>query len=471
GAATAAASRLPNALLAAAMLVGLALFLRRVHSARAAWLALFLGLTSAFVFGFGRAATTDMTLTAPLALALMALYLWLREDRPAWLNWAAAALAFATLAKGPVAVVLVALTLIGFCATQRQWQWLRKLWRPSAIAIYFAIAAPWFIAVQWANPQFVREFFLQQNLERFASNRFAHPQPLWYYLPVLLLAVFPWTGWLGLPLQQAIHRLRARGWRRAWDGRDAPLHFWLLLWMLAPVVFFSLSQSKLPGYILPAIPAAIALIAVAAAERWEKLPHWPLLISAVLAGLLPVGVRWAPWFLAPRGQRVPATMLLHDTGGLLLAALAVFLLLYLVHRRRPVVLIAATCLIVAAAVFELSHAPLGHAVDVSLSGQALGRQVEAQCSEGLPQTCGDVPLYIGNLNRALAYGAQFELRAELTPWPESTLPPRAMVVMDKSAVNAFLARYGAAFDMARLSRFDPPPPAAAPWVVVRLRRR
>ncbi|MGN6594050.1 MAG: glycosyltransferase family 39 protein, partial [Terriglobales bacterium] len=394
GAATAASSRLPNALLAAAMIVALALFLRRVHSARAAWLAVFIGLSSAFVFGFGRAATTDMTLTAPLALALMALYLWTTAGRAAWLRWAAVGLALATLAKGPVAVVLAGLTVAAFCATQRQWVWARKIWRPAAIAIYFVIAAPWFIAVQMANHQFLREFFLQQNLERFASNRFEHPQPLWYYLPVLLLAVFPWSGWLGLPLGQAARRLRARGWRRAWDGRDAPLHFWLLLWMLAPVVFFSISQSKLPGYILPAIPAAIALIAVSAAERWENLPRWPLLISAVLAGLLPVGVRWAPWLLAPRGARAPAVVLLQDSGGLLLTGLAVLLLVYLVMRRRPVVLVSATCLIVATAVYELSHPPLSHAVDVSLSGQVLGRQVEAQCSDGLPQACGKVPLYV-----------------------------------------------------------------------------
>ncbi|MGN6593232.1 MAG: hypothetical protein ACTHJX_10075, partial [Terriglobales bacterium] len=116
------------------------------------------------------------------------------------------------------------------------------------------------------------------------------------------------------------------------------------------------------------------------------------------------------------------------------------------------------------------HPPLSHAVDVSLSGQVLGRQVEAQCSDGLPQACGKVPLYVWNLNRALVYGAQIELRSELTPWPESAPPLQAMVVMDRTAVSGFVARYGAAFDMARLSRFEPPPPGAARWVVVRLRR-
>ncbi|HEY8056220.1 MAG TPA: glycosyltransferase family 39 protein [Terriglobales bacterium] len=472
GAATAASSRLPNAVLALAMIAALALFLRRVCSARAAWLALFLGLTSAFVLGFGRAATTDMTLTAPLAMAMMALYLWIAERRAAWLNGAAAALALATLAKGPVAVVLAALTLIGFAATQQRWPLLRDCLRPLPILIYFALAAPWFIAVQMANHQFVREFFLQHNLERFASNRFDHPQPFWYYLPVLLLALFPWTGWLGLPLRQACCRLRARGLRRGWDGRDAPLHFWLLTWLLAPLVFFSISQSKLPGYLLPAIPAAIALISVVAARQWSSLPRWPLVISAACTALLPAAVRAAPWFVAPRAQRMPWTVLAADPGLWMLTGITLLLLLLLVYRRRPAVLVVATCIIVAVAVYTLSHGPNARAIDVALSGEPLGSQLEAQCNSGLPASCGTVPLYVWRLNRSLLYGAQFELNHEVAPWPETgPLPTNAVVLMDRSATPDFVAEFGNRFELARMSRFQPAPIDNASWIAVRVRHR
>ncbi|MGH9481071.1 MAG: ArnT family glycosyltransferase, partial [Terriglobales bacterium] len=243
-----AAARLPNAALAAALSLALGLFLWRVHSARAGVLAAWLTLTAAMTIVLGRAATTDMTLAAPFALGMMALYLFLREQRSRWLMGAAAALALATLAKGPVAVVLAGLALIGFAATQRRWRlaWRRlgdgqsasrrplpgiaahppsdqrerpwqevashpALLRPWAVALYFLVASPWFVAVQWRNPEFFRVFFLQHNLERFASNRFEHPQPLWFFVPVLLLALFPWTGWLGLPLAAAARRLRRLG--------------------------------------------------------------------------------------------------------------------------------------------------------------------------------------------------------------------------------------------------------------------
>src|SRR6185312_15616784 len=208
-----------------------------------------LSLTTAFLFIFGRAATTDMTLSAPLAVGFMAAYLWWERERARYLFAAAVAVGFAALAKGPVAPVLLGLALLGFSATQRHLRRLLGYLHPLPIAVFFLVAAPWYIAVQIRNPTFFNTFFLQHNLERFATNRFEHPQPFWYYLPLLLLALFPWTGWLGLPLQSAVRRWRRLGWIRAWDGRDQPLKFFLGSWLAAPVIFFSLSHSKLPGYI------------------------------------------------------------------------------------------------------------------------------------------------------------------------------------------------------------------------------
>ncbi|MGH9518792.1 MAG: glycosyltransferase family 39 protein, partial [Terriglobales bacterium] len=229
----AAAARRPNAILAVILCAAMALFLRREHSARAGWLAGFMGLSSAFVIGLGRAATTDMTLTVPLTLALLAGYMWWQRRGAVTLAWAAVALAFAVLAKGPVAVALAALILIPFAATQRRLRDVWQLARPLPLALFFIIAAPWYIALELRQPEFFRVFFLQHNLERFATNKFEHPQAWWFYLPVLLLAVFPWTGWLLLPLQSAARRLRHRGWGGFRDGRDAALKFYLGLWVLA----------------------------------------------------------------------------------------------------------------------------------------------------------------------------------------------------------------------------------------------
>jgi len=468
-----AAARLPNALWAVGLSAALWAFLRRVHSPRAGVLAAFLSLSTAFLFIFGRAASTDMAISAPLALALMAAYLWLDGRRLGWLCAAAVGLGLAVLAKGPVAGVLAALTLAGFAFSQRRWRLFPALLRPLPLALFALTAAPWYLAAEWKNPQFFHVFFWEHNLQRFATNRFEHPQPFWFYLPVLALALAPWSGWLGLPLAAAARRLRRRGWRGFWRGGDQPLKFYLGWWVAAPVVFFSLSHSKLPGYILPAVPAAVALIAVYAAERWEKLPRWPLALSAALAGLLPAALYAAPWWLAPRALRPPAAALAHDPMLLLLAGGTTLLLLLLAARRRGAALLAATCALVAAVVVGLTHAPLNRSLDVALGGRPLARQLEAQCYQGLPRACGDVPLYAWNLNRDRRYGAQFYLHAPLAEWPPDQpaagAPANAVVLLDRSALPAFIARYGGARRLARMSRFDPAGSALpAPWLAVRV---
>ena len=466
---TTAAARLPSALWAVALSAALWAFLRRTHSPRAGVLAAFLSLSTAFLFIFGRAASTDMALSAPLALGMLGLYLWLSEQRLVWLAGAAAALGLATLAKGPVAGVLAALALAGFAASQRRWRLFPALLRPLPVALFALVAAPWYLAAEWKNPQFFRVFFWEHNLQRFATNRFEHPQPFWFYLPVLLLALAPWSGWLGLPLAAAVARLRRLGWAHFWRGEDEPLKFFLGWWAAAPVLFFSLSHSKLPGYILPSIPAAVALIAVYAAERWERLPRWPLALSAMLAGLLPAALYTAPWWLAPHAQRPPAATLAHDPTVLLLAGGTSLLLLLLAARRRGAALVAATCALVAAAVLGLTRPPLSRTMDVALGGRPLARQLQAQCYEGLPRACGSVPLYTWNLNRDRLYGAQFYLHAELADWPVDQPPDNAIVILDRNALPAFIARYGGARRLARLSRFDPAgSPLPAPWLAVRV---
>ncbi|MGH9417456.1 MAG: glycosyltransferase family 39 protein [Terriglobales bacterium] len=462
----AAASRLPNALLAAALSAMLGWFLARVHSARAGWLAAFLSLTSVFIFGFGRAATTDMTLTAPLTAAMVALYVWQRDRRERWLLAAAAALALATLAKGPVALALAGLIWLGFCWSQGAWRLFPAPLRPGPIVIYGAIAAPWYAAMAWVHPGFFRTFFLQQNLERFASNRYQHPQPFWFYVPVLLLALAPWSGWLGLPLLDGLRRWRRRGWRQLLRGRDAPLPLYLFWWLVTPLVFFSLAQSKLPGYILPAVPAAVALIAVSADASWEQLPRWPLLISAVLAGLVPGAIVLAPAWLTESGAHGSWPLLWAEPWAWVLSAAAVAAMCVLAYRRRPegagpAAALAATCLLMAGGLYTLTRPPLSPVLDAALSGRGLARQLTTVCGSGLPAHCGAAPLFDAGLNRGLLYGAQFELGGELKPWPAAVPAGGAWVVLDRRALETFSAG----------KRVSMPPggePAAARWVLVRV---
>ena len=114
---------------------------------------------------------------------------------------------------------------------------------------------PWYIAVQLRNPEFFRFFILEHNLARFSEDVYHHRQPFWFYLPVFLLAMMPWT----LVLILARCRTRRLIWSEGKEAFSSPEDSWalfLLIWMFVPILFFSASQSKLPGYILPAVPAA-----------------------------------------------------------------------------------------------------------------------------------------------------------------------------------------------------------------------
>ena len=124
------------------------------------------------------------------------------------------------------------------------------------------MAVPWYVLCAARNPEFLRIFFLEHNIERFLTNRYQHQQPFWFFVPILLIAVFPWT----LLLIPAL----AEGWRalRGTDWRKSPSVF-LAAWVIFPFVFFSASQSKLPGYILPTVPPLILLLARAVAGDAE----------------------------------------------------------------------------------------------------------------------------------------------------------------------------------------------------------
>jgi len=156
-----------------------------------------------------------------------------------------AALGLGVLAKGPVALVLPALSLGGFLLLRGKWdEW--RTWSPKGLWITLAVAAPWYILCAMVNGwEFLATFFFTHNFERFTTSIFGHDRPVYFFLPVLLLLTFPWT----FLLISALRRILSK------------TDHVLLWWALVPFVFFSLSRSKLPGYILPMVPAVALFIA------------------------------------------------------------------------------------------------------------------------------------------------------------------------------------------------------------------
>jgi 4-amino-4-deoxy-L-arabinose transferase-like glycosyltransferase len=252
------AARLPSAVDATLMVVATYLFLQRFRPGFQLDGAL-MTASAAGIIGFARAASTDMPLAATFTIALLAWFAWYESESRRFLALFYCFLALGMLAKGPVAPLFAAVIIVIFAAVTRDYRLLgRTLWVPG-ILLFCVLAFPWHIAVQIKNPDFFRIFVLQHNLARFGTNLYHHPEPFWYYVPVTLLGLIPWTVFVVASLAE-----RVRVWwtaRRQILDSERALDVFLVIWLAVPVAFFSLSQSKLPGYIVPALPAGTLLLA------------------------------------------------------------------------------------------------------------------------------------------------------------------------------------------------------------------
>jgi len=274
---------------------------------------------SPLVLIWSRVAVSDSLFTATLALSL--LLFWRRYADPECQGWWPAwlLLGLAVLTKGPVALVLVGLTLALFTWWQGEPKLLMRLWRPlPGLVITAAVALPWYGAELLVEGEpFWQSFFGYHNLQRFTSVVNHHLQPWWFFGPMLVVASLPFTPLLLLGLAQAL----ARGRRQPARASLGPF---AACWLLVVFGFFTLAATKLPSYWLPATPAAGVLIALAAQDlvAWRD-PARPgaclwrgrlvglttLALTAVLCGGLLFSAHWIPLIQDPEMPTLPAEML------------------------------------------------------------------------------------------------------------------------------------------------------------------
>jgi 4-amino-4-deoxy-L-arabinose transferase-like glycosyltransferase len=255
------AARLPSTLDATLLVLAVYFFLRRFRPGFELDGAL-ITASSAGIIGYARAASTDMALAATFGIGMLGWWAWRESGKRIYLAAFYGCMALGTLAKGPVAPFLAAAVIILYAIVVRELRLvLKSLWLPG-IALFCAVALPWYVVVQMRNPEFFREFIVHQNLGRFSENLYHHVEPFWYYLPVTALALAPWTVFVIAALVQAVQLWWAP--RRPEDAArtdfEKEFSIFACCWLVVPVVFFSISQSKLPGYILPAIPAGALLL-------------------------------------------------------------------------------------------------------------------------------------------------------------------------------------------------------------------
>jgi 4-amino-4-deoxy-L-arabinose transferase-like glycosyltransferase len=397
------APRLPVALTGTAFLVFFFFALRREFGPRAAGFATAILGTSAGWIAFSHAAVADLPMSAAFAAAMLLCLPWLDRGERGGL-WAAGVLmGVAVLAKGLVPLAL-ALPL-AWVARRR----LGDVLRPVPVLAFVLVAAPWYVLVALRNgTPFFTEFVLKHHLERFATGSLQHVQPFWFYAPILLAGLFPWTPLLAPLVRPSLYK-------------DARRRF-LLLWLVFGFVFFSAATNKLPGYLLPLLPACAALMGIALDEC--KKAGWMLALSGALLGILPAAVPMLPQAL--REGLSHADWSLPGWEWMLVPALALAVgsLAWSGRREASVALMAA---LVAVAIVYTERTAF-RALDESVSARAFWYRNRDHAGE----------MCVGNIDRSWRYNLNYYTEAPLPVCSESTRQLRIEVRPDglPAAVSA-----------------------------------
>jgi 4-amino-4-deoxy-L-arabinose transferase-like glycosyltransferase len=384
--------------------------------------------TSVAAIGFARAATPDMLFSASITLAmacaascmahagaLRATENVLPGDGNLPLGTLAlfgAFLGLGVLAKGPAAVILAGGAIGIWALATKQIRAALSLARPVAIAAFCVVALPWYVICARRNPDFLHVFIFQHNFERYLTPMFQHQQPFWFFGPIALLALLPWAPFLLATLPEGRRILSQNTWRTS-PG------FFFTCWALFPIFFFSLSQSKLPSYILPAIPPLALLLAVGATSGFTRTRALSLAISLSIAMVwLILGVVAAEYFLADPQSAVASKLILA------LAVLAALLSIFFGSRRNLKALVFTSAFAAAIAV-EIAGFSLLPNLDSSVSARDLATLVSAS-----PQA----DFYTYRLQRSWNYGLAFYAGREIKEWsPED--PGAASLLTTAQGLN------------------------------------
>ena len=378
------------------------------------------------IFAFSRGASTDMQLAAPFSIGMLGWYAWYETGKKFWLFDLYFFGAAATLAKGPVAPFLALAIICLFLGLRREWSALRRtIWIPGVL-LYLLMVLPWYIAVQRRNPTFFNEFFWQHNLQRYTSNLYQHHQPFYYYAVVLILGLMPWTALsiralvdgMGTSIAEWKVRLKPQRYVGHVRAGDAFPEF-LVLWALFPILFFSFSGSKLPGYILPSIPPLAILTGDYLFRiRRSGISSWLLNTHATLTGLLTFVLILCPQYMVY--QRIipaPRIFVLAAVLGIAAALLVLFVARrYGVRHLRLVTMVPMVFLLY----FLLGRN--GHLLDLNYSSRPLALEIQKA-----DPTASIVAEF--DVRRDLVYGLAFYRNQKIVSYTSDGVPNQAHLVV------------------------------------------
>ncbi|HEX6504532.1 MAG TPA: glycosyltransferase family 39 protein [Terriglobales bacterium] len=438
------AARLPSALDASFMVLGIYLFLRRFRPGFQLDGALMTASTAAAI-GFSRAAATDMPLAASFTIGMLAWFAWYESGKRIYLAAFYAFVGLGVLAKGPVAPFLAAVIILLFAGFTRDSRivW-RTLWIPG-ILVFCAVALPWYVAVQLRNPEFFRVFILQHNLARFGTSLYHHEEPFWYYAPVALLALLPWSIFVVDSIFESVRLWWAE--RRTIVHTEDALLVFLLIWLFFPILFFSMSQSKLPGYLLPAMPAGTILLAEYVRRHVTEQvrpPVFAVILHSIIASLTLIPAMSLPYLLIRHRLvwspltavgTVIAVLLAAGIGATLLSDLGLSMLRFV--TLVPVVLSVAAILRIG-----------GPSLDEALSARPLANEIN-RVEAGL------LPAAVFHVLRETEYGLAFYRNQKILSYDRGEIPSQPHVLVTSEGE---LARFPASVRNRRVSLLGVFPP-------------
>lgn len=383
--------------------------------------------TSVAAIGFSRAATPDMLFCAFITLAMVCAARVLTNHRALrdtantnsitrsreslTLGFFGAFLGLAVLAKGPASVLLAAGAVGLWALATSHGRAAFRLMHPVAIGAFCVVALPWYVLCASRNPDFIRVFIFQHNFQRYLTPVFQHKQPFWFFGWITLLAMLPWTV-LSIPAAQEGLRL----WReKTW--RDSP-GFFFACWAIFPILFFSASQSKLPGYILPAIPALALLCSVGAMRAFQRSRAASVLIAVGLSifwlTLAIVVLVKANHISISETER--SAWLRFAEAAVLLTVLLVLIILK-AGSRQNLRLVVGICSLLVIAATLIANLRILPALDPYLSARPH--------ADFLRHDLRPDRIFTFQLNRSWNYGLAFYFRRELPEWspgdPEAAL--------------------------------------------------
>ncbi len=396
----------------------------RLYGRRAAWLAVAVLATSPLYYLLGRTVTLDIAVSVLLTCGLLLFLLGMREPPGSvrrlhmWGFYACAALA--TLTKGLIGIVIPGMVIGAWMLALNEWRMLRTMYLPSGILLFLIIAIPWHALVMRANPEFAYFYFIHEHLLRYTTTIHHRYEPVWFFIPVLLVGIYPWSAFLA----QTVLRHLPQAWR---DRRKHSEALFLLIWAAVVFVFFSLSDSKLIPYVLPVVPPLAILTGSYLSHVWRqdgsmaaRRALWALLVLGVALTAL---LLYLPGHMQPHPKVAEYTSRLGDYIYLIAASLAAAATIPFVFSRLRrcrwtiVSLIGASAFIVTSISAALPQ--LDDKRSVKRLAQVLKPRLRAQDMVVTYHAYfQDAPVYLNRYVTVVGWTGELRFGAQVEPLPE-----------------------------------------------------